>query len=92
MGGAGAGGGRGGHLVPVLLLHLAVDVVAAEPELRDLLGQQLHSRVRVAEDDALVDPQLGEQGVQAVHFLLLFHVRVELRQSFERQLLHQVHL
>ena len=35
------------------LSHFSVDVVTRVPELCDLLGQQLHSLCRVAENDAL---------------------------------------
>ncbi len=41
--------------VAVLLVHLGVNVEARVSELRDLLGQQLHTLRRVAEDDRLVD-------------------------------------
>ena len=41
--------------VPVVLGHPRVDVVAAVAEVGDLLGQQLHSLRRVAENDALID-------------------------------------
>jgi hypothetical protein len=48
--------------VPVALRHLGVDVEAAVAELGDLLGQQLHARDAVAEDDRLVDAQLRGRG------------------------------
>lgn len=38
----------------------------------------------VAEDDGLVDLQLGEEGVEAVHFLALCHEGVELRDTLLR--------
>lgn len=41
--------------VPVVLGHPRVNVVAAVAEVSDLLGQQLHSLRRVAENDALID-------------------------------------
>jgi len=43
------------HAVSVLLHHLCVDVEAGVAELSDLLGEQLHTLRRVAEDDRLVD-------------------------------------
>ena len=55
------------HPVPVSLGHLGVDVEAAEPELGDLLGQKLNPLSGVAEDDGLVDLELGEERVQAVN-------------------------
>ena len=64
--------------VTVGLLHLGVDVEAGVAELGDLLGEQLDAVHAVAEDDALVDVQLREQRVQAVHLLLLLHERVVL--------------
>ena len=59
------------HPVSVRLGHLGVDVVAAVAELGDLLGEQLDPLSGVAEDDALVDLQLGEERVEAVHLLPL---------------------
>lgn len=38
----------------------------------------------VAEDDGLVDLQLGEEGVEAVYFLALGHEGVELRDTLLR--------
>mmetsp|Transcript_1728 Transcript_1728/g.7123 ORF Transcript_1728/g.7123 Transcript_1728/m.7123 type:complete len:213 (-) Transcript_1728:1117-1755(-) len=70
------------HAVAVRLHHLRVDVEARVPELGDLLRQKLDAVHAVAEDDALVDLQLGEERVQAVHFLLLLHKRVVLRDAF----------
>mmetsp|Transcript_11992 Transcript_11992/g.50212 ORF Transcript_11992/g.50212 Transcript_11992/m.50212 type:complete len:251 (+) Transcript_11992:284-1036(+) len=78
------------HAVAVRLHHLRVDVEARVPELGDLLRQKLDAVHAVAEDDALVDLQLGEERVQAVHFLLLLHKRVVLRDALQRELLHQV--
>ena len=46
------------HSVSVLLVHLGVDVETWVTKLSDLLGKQLHSLSRVAEDDGLVDLQL----------------------------------
>ena len=45
----------------VRLSHIAVTVEAAEAEVGDLLGQELHPLSRVAEDDRLVDLQLREE-------------------------------
>ena len=47
--------------VSVLLHHLRVDVEAGVAELSDLLGEQLHTLCRVAEDDWLVDLQLKQR-------------------------------
>lgn len=80
------------HAVPVRLRHFCVYVVAAVAELGDLLGEQLHALRRIAEDDRLVDLQLREERVQAVHLLALLHERVVLRHALQRQLLHQVDL
>lgn len=46
------------YSVAVGLEHFGVDVVARVAQLRDLLGQQLHTLHRVAEDDGLVDLKL----------------------------------
>ena len=45
-------------LVSVGLGHSGVDEEAGVTQLGDLLGQQLHTLHRVAEDDALVDLEL----------------------------------
>jgi hypothetical protein len=50
------------HAVAVVLHHLGVDVEAGVAQLCDLLGQQLHTVHRVAEDDGLVDLQLQTGG------------------------------
>ena len=78
------------HSVPVLLSHLGVNVETGVAQLSDLLRQQFHSLDRVAEDDALVDLQFGEESVEAVHFLFLLHVGVELCDASESELIHQV--
>lgn len=80
------------HSVSVGLGHLGVDVVAAVAELCDLLGQELDPLSGVAEDDALVDLQLGEERVEAVDLLPLLHEGVVLRDALEGQLVHQVDL
>lgn len=56
----------------------------------DLLSEQFDAFGRVAEDDALVDVELGEEGVQAVEFLALLEVGVILSYTFESQFLHQI--
>ena len=76
--------------IAVGLLHLRVDVEAAVAKLCDLLREKLHSIHGVAEDDALVDIKLSEQSVKAVDFLLLLHERIELRNSAEGELVHEV--
>mmetsp|Transcript_27995 Transcript_27995/g.88944 ORF Transcript_27995/g.88944 Transcript_27995/m.88944 type:complete len:203 (+) Transcript_27995:315-923(+) len=78
--------------VAVRLVHAGVDEEAGVAQLRDLLGQQLHASDRVAEDDRLVDLQLREERVQAVHLLPLLHECVELRNALQRELVHEVDL
>ena len=46
------------NAVAVALHHLGMDVEARVSQLGDLLGQQLHTIHRVAEDDGLVDLKL----------------------------------
>lgn len=72
------------HAVAVALQHFGVDVEAAVAQFRDLLGQQLYSVHAVAEDDGLVDAQLAEQRVEAVHLLALLHKGIILRDTLER--------
>ena len=72
--------------------HLGVDVVAAVAELCNLLGEELDPLSGVAEDDALVDLQLGEERVEAVDLLPLLHEGVVLGDSLQGQFVHQVDL
>mmetsp|Transcript_31560 Transcript_31560/g.69085 ORF Transcript_31560/g.69085 Transcript_31560/m.69085 type:complete len:209 (-) Transcript_31560:747-1373(-) len=76
--------------ISVGLLHSGVDVEATEAQLCNLLGEQLHARDGIAKDDSLVDVQLGEQRVQAMNLLALLHKCIILRNSPQRQLIHQV--
>jgi len=76
--------------VPIGLLHFRMDVKARVPEFCDLLREELHAVDGVAEDDGLVDLQLGEKGVEAVHLLSLLDVRVELGDATQGELVHQV--
>jgi hypothetical protein len=64
--------------VSVCLLHFRVNVVARIAQLCNLLRKQLDPVNRVAENDALIDFKLGEEGVQAMDLLSLFDVRIEL--------------
>ena len=76
--------------VPVFLPHLGVNVEAGVPQLSDLLGKEFYSLNGVAEDDALIDLQFGEESVEAVHLLFLLHIGVELCDASEGELIHQV--
>lgn len=73
--------------VALVLLHARVDVEAAVAERMDLLGQQLDSFPRVAENYRLRDLELVEQGRQAVQLLLFLQIRVVLRQATKSQLI-----
>ena len=70
-------------LVPVSLDHLGVDVEARVAELSDLLGEQFHTLDRVAENDALVDLELGEESVETVDLLTLLDVGVVLGHALQ---------
>ena len=78
--------------VPGLLGHPGVTVEAGVAELGDLLCEELYTVGRVAEDDGLVDLKLGEQGVQAVDFLLFLHEGVILGNAPQGELVHEVDL
>lgn len=69
--------------VTVGLLHLGMDVVTRVSQFGDLLGEELHAVDGVAEDDGLVDLQLGEEGVEAVDLLPFFNVGIELGDTTE---------
>ena len=72
--------------------HLCVAVEAGVAQLGDLLGKKLDTVGGVAEDDGLVDLQLGEERVQAVNLLFLLYESVILRDAAQRELVHQVDL
>ena len=46
----------------------------------------------ITEDDGLIDLQFSEQCVEAMHFLFLLNVSVELADSLQSKLLHKVDL
>ena len=78
-------------LVSVGLLHLGMNIEARVSKLSDLLGKKFDTFCILAEDDGLIDVQLGEERVQAVQFLSFLQVGVELGDSLERELLHQIY-
>lgn len=61
-------------------------------ELGDLASEQLDTLGGVAEDDGLVDLELGEQRVEAVHLLAFFDKGVELCHTLEGQRFHKIDL
>lgn len=69
-----------------------MNVEAAVPERMDLLGQQLDSFARVAENYRLRDLELVEQGRQAVQLLFLLQIRVVLRQTLQSQLVRRFYV
>mmetsp|Transcript_46946 Transcript_46946/g.78217 ORF Transcript_46946/g.78217 Transcript_46946/m.78217 type:complete len:419 (-) Transcript_46946:177-1433(-) len=76
--------------VAVLLLHAGVDEEARVTEFGDLLGKELDTLHRVAEDDGLVDLETGEEGVETLDLLALIDKGVVLRDTLEGELIHQV--
>ena len=67
--------------IAVSLLHASVNIVARVAKLGNLFSQQLHALSRVAENDALVDLQLGEERVETVHLLPFLDESVVLRDT-----------
>lgn len=80
------------NAISMCLLHLGMDVVTAVAKLGNLFRQQFDTLCRIAEDDRLVDLELGKQGVKAVHLLPLLDERVVLCDTLQGELLHQVDL
>lgn len=78
--------------VPMRLGHLGMDIIATIAQLGDFLGEQFDALRAVAEDDALIDVQLAEKRVEAVHLLPLLHKSVVLCDALQRQFLHEVNL
>ena len=68
-----------------------MNVVAAVAEVSDFLGKQFYSLRRVAENDALIDLEFGEEGVEAVDLLFLLDEGIILSDTLQCQLVHQVH-
>ena len=67
-------------------------VEARVAEFGDLLGKKFDTVGGVAEDDGLVDLELGKQGVQAVNLLLLLNKRIVLSDTAKGKLVHEVDL
>lgn len=80
------------NAITSVLGHLGVAVEAGIAQFGDLLGEQLYTVRRVAEDDRLVDLQLVEERVEAVDLLLLFDKCIVLRNTAQSELIHQVDL
>ena len=78
------------YTIAIGLLHFRVNVVARVTKLSYFLGQKFHTVYRIAENNALVDLQLGKEGIEAVDLLALLDVGVELRNSPERELVHEI--
>lgn len=76
--------------ITISLLHLGMYIEAGVSQLCDLLGQELDAVDRVAEDDGLINLQLGEESVEAVDFLSLLDVGVKLGDAPEGEFLHQL--
>lgn len=80
------------HSVTVLLKHAGVRVEARVAEFSDLLGEQFHTVCGVTEDNRLVNLKFGEKGVETVNLLLFLNKGVELSNTTESELVHQVDL
>lgn len=76
--------------VTISLLHFGVYIEARVAQLCDFLSEKLDTVNRVAEDDGLVNLQLGEEGVEAVDLLPFLNVGIELGNTPKGKLLHQV--
>lgn len=80
------------NTVSMRLLHLCMRIEAGIAKFGDLFGQKLDTIGRVTEDDGLVDLELGEKGVEAMHFLSFFDESVVLSNTTEGEFLHEVNL
>mmetsp|Transcript_7587 Transcript_7587/g.12771 ORF Transcript_7587/g.12771 Transcript_7587/m.12771 type:complete len:359 (+) Transcript_7587:1202-2278(+) len=78
------------NTVAVLLAHFSVDIETAVSKFSNLLGQQFHTINRVTKNNTLVDLQFRKQCVEAVHLLSLLDKGIELRDSSQGELVHQV--
>ena len=58
--------------------------------MRDLLGQELDPFGVLAEDDGLIDVELGEEGVESMQVFLLLEVGIVLGHTLQGELIHEV--
>ena len=78
------------HTVPVRLLHLGMDIITRIPQLCNFLGQEFDAVHRVAKDDTLVNLQFRKQCIQTMNLLPLFHIRIKLRYTPQREFIHEI--
>ena len=78
------------NAVTIGLLHLGVNVEAAIAKLSNLLGQKLDAVNAVAENDALVDLELGKKRVESSDLLTLLNECVELSNTAKSKLVHEI--
>lgn len=76
--------------ITIRLLHLGVDIVAGIAKLGDFLREQFDAVDGVAENDGLVDLQFGEKGVEALNLLSFLDVSIELGDTAEGELVHEI--
>jgi hypothetical protein len=67
-----------------------MDVIARVSQFGNLLRKQLNAVHGVAENNALVDFQLGKQGVEAMYLLPFFNICIKLKNTAEGKLVHEV--
>ena len=76
------------HPIAIVLQHLGMGVETGEAEFSDLLRKKFNPVCGVAEYDGLIDLELREKSVEAMHFLLLLHKTVILCDSSKCKLVH----
>jgi hypothetical protein len=67
-----------------------MDVIARVSQFGNLLRKKLDAVHGVAENNALVDFQLGKQCVEAMYLLPFFNVCIKLRNTTEGKFVHEV--
>lgn len=80
------------HAVTVLLKHAGMRVEARVAQFSDLLRQQLDTVCGIAENDGLIDLELGEESVQAMNLLLFFDKSIELCDTTQSEFVHEIDL
>lgn len=78
------------NAVSGLLLHPGVTVEARVAQFCNLLGKKLDAVRRVAENDGLINLELGEERIQAVHLLLFLNKGIVLSNTAKCKFIHEV--
>ena len=80
------------YAITIMLQHTCMRIETRVSKFSDLLCKKLDTVRGIAENDGLVDLQLVEESVQAVHLLLLLNKGIVLCDTAESQFVHEIDL